>query len=247
MITIKTPEEIKIMKEGGKILAKVLNEVAKMAKPGVTTKDLDRASEALILKHKGKPAFKGYHGFPAALCTSVNEEIVHVIPSDRTLKDGDVICLDLGVNYKGYNTDMAITVGVGKVSKESKKLISVTKKTLDLAVKFVKPGMMARDLGGFIEKYIEGKGFGVVRELCGHGIGKEVHEDPQLPNYFDEKSKTVIKEGMVICIEPMVTVGDWRIKKSKDNYGFQTKDSSLAAHFEHTMVITKKGAEVITK
>jgi len=247
MISIKTPEEIRIMKEGGNILARVLAKVAAQVKPGVTTQDLDKAAEALILKYKATPAFKGYMGFPAAMCTSVNEEIVHCFPSGRVLKEGDIICLDLGLKYKGFYSDMAMTVAVGKISRQIKKLLDVARKSLDLAIKKVKPGVAVSQIGELIEGFIEGKGFGVVRELCGHGIGKEIHEDPQVPNYFDEKAKTILKEGMVICIEPMITMGDWRIKKAKDGYGFQTKDSSFAAHFEHTIAVTKKGSEVLTK
>lgn len=244
---IKTKEEIEIISEGGKILAKVLKQVSKLVKPGVTTNELNRAAEALILSYGGLPAFKGYNGFPTALCTSVNEVIVHGIPSERVLKQGDIISLDLGVLYKGYNTDMAVSLPVGKISKEAKELINTVKKTLDICLKKIRAGMTTRELGGIIETYIESRGFGVVRELCGHGIGKEVHEDPQIPNYKDERALDVLKEGMVICIEPMATMSAWRIRRARDNYGFQTKDSSLAAHFEVTLVVTKTGNKVLTR
>lgn len=248
MISIKTKEEIEIMAEGGKILAKVLREIAKITKAGITTNDLNGAAEALILKYGAAPSFKGFQNFPASLCTSINEEIVHGIPSGTVLKEGDIIGLDLGILYKGLHTDMAITIGVGKISKNAKKLIKTTEAALKFAIKKVRPGIDTNDIGEIIENYIEGKGFGVVRELCGHGIGKNVHEDPSVPNFRDKKKQgTVLKEGMVICIEPMVTMGDWRIKKAKDNYGFQTKDDSLAAHFEHTIAVTKTGSMVLTK
>jgi len=246
MSLIKSKEEIEIMREGGKILATVLGEIAKMAKPGITTLELDRAAEALILKHGAKPAFKGYEGFPYSLCASVNEVIVHGFPSKYVLKDGDLVGLDLGVLYKGYNTDMATTVAVGEVSFEAKRLLMVAKKALKLGLKKARAGVTTGDVGHTIQRYIEDQGFGVVRDLCGHGIGKEVHEDPQVPNYGQRHKGTELKEGMVICIEPMVTVGSWQVKKAKDGYGFATRDNKLAAHFEHTLVITKDGCKVLT-
>ena len=247
MITIKTPEEIKIMAEAGKILATVLNEIEKLVKPGITTIELDRAAEALVLKHEAKPAFKGYDDFPYSLCVSVNEEIVHGLPSERILKEGDVIGLDLGVLYKGYNSDMAITVAVGEISFEAKRLIMVTKKALKRGIRKVRPGNTIGDIGNTIQRYIEDQGLGVVRDLCGHGIGKEIHEDPKIPNYGTRHKGEVLKEGMVICLEPMVTMGDYHLKKAKDGYGYITRDNSLTAHFEHTMVVTKKGARVLTE
>ena len=247
MTKTKTQEEIKIMAEGGKILATVLKEIEKMVKPGVTTMELDRAAEALILKHGALPAFKGYEGFPYSLCASVNEIIVHGFPSDRILKEGDIIGLDLGVLYKGYNTDMAVTVPVGNISFEAKRLIMVTKKALKIGIKKVRAGVTVGDVGNTIQRYIEDQGLGVVRDLCGHGIGKEVHEDPRIPNFGARHKGEVLEEGMVICIEPMVTIGDWRIKTAKDGYGYATKDGSLGAHFEHTMAVTKDGARVLTE
>lgn len=247
MITIKTPEEISIMAEGGKILAKVLGEIGKQVKPGVTTIELDRAAEALILSHGAEPSFKGYEGFPHSLCASVNENIVHGYPSGYTLKKGDIVGLDLGVLYKGFNTDMAITVPVGKVSFEAKRLINTAKKSLRLGIKKAKVGNTIGDIGNTIQRFIEGQGFGVVKDLCGHGIGKKVHEDPKIPNFGKRKTGEELKEGMVICIEPMVTMGDFNLIKSKDSYGYATKDSSLAAHFEHTIAITKSGPRVLTE
>lgn len=246
MINIKTPEEIQIMAEGGKILATVLAEVEKMAKPSITTLELDRAAEALILKHGAKPAFKGYDNFPFSLCTSVNDVIVHGLPSKYVLKEGDIVGLDLGVLYKGYNTDMALTVGIGNISFEAKRLLKVTEKALKIGIKKARPGNTTGDLGNTIQRYIEDQGYSVVRDLCGHGIGKEVHEDPTIPNYGQRHKGVMLKEGMVICIEPMVTMGDFRLRQSPDGYGFSTKDGKLAAHFEHTLAITKDGAKVLT-
>lgn len=247
MNLIKTPEEIKIMAEGGKILATVLGQIEKMAKPGITTLELDRAAEALILKHGAKPAFKGYEGFPYSLCTSVNDVVVHGFPSNYILKDGDIVGLDLGVLHKGYNTDMAVTVAVGDISFEAKRLLKVTEKSLRLGIKKARAGVTTGDVGNTIQRYIEDQGFGVVRNLCGHGIGKEVHEDPQVPNYGQRHKGVELKEGMVICIEPMVTMGDYNLKKAQDGYGFATKDGSLTAHFEHTMAITKDGVKLLTE
>ena len=246
MITIKTPEEISIMAEGGKILAKVLGEIGKQVKPGVTTIELDRAAEALILSAEAKPAFKGYSGFPYSLCVSINENIVHGLPSNYILKEGDLLKLDLGVLYEGFNTDTAITVPIGKVSFEAKRLIDVTKKALRLGVKKAKIGNTVGDMGSTIQRFVEGQGFGVVRDLCGHGIGKNLHEEPKVPNFGKRGSGEKLVEGMVIAIEPMVTAGDYNLKKSDDGYGYATKDNSLSAHFEHTVAITKSGPKILT-
>jgi methionyl aminopeptidase len=264
MIQIKTPEEIEIMAEGGKILAKIMKELEKKVKPGITTKELDRAAEALIScppKHflptealakagakegKIKPSFKGYEGYPTALCTSINEEIVHAIPSDRRLKEGDILSLDLGIQWKDFHSDMAITVPVGKIDPDIQRLIRVTKKALKRGIKKVRPGNTFGDIGNTIQRYVESQGFNVVRDLCGHGIGKELHEEPQILNYGKRKTGPEITEGMVFCLEPMVTVGDWKIEKSKDGYGLETQDGSLSCHFEHTIAITKNGAKILT-
>jgi len=247
MVTIKTEKEVQIIREGGKILASVLKKVGEMAKPGITTLELDRAAEALILSYGAKPAFKNYAGFPYSLCTSVNEAIVHGFPSDYVLKDGDIIGLDLGVLYKGFNTDMATTIPIGEVSFEAKRLINVTKKALRLGIKKAKIGNTVGDIGNTVQRFVEDQGFGVVRDLCGHGIGKEVHEDPKIPNFGRRGGGEKLVEGMVICIEPMVTAGDYHLKKAKDGYGFATKDDSLSAHFEHTIAITKKGPKILTE
>jgi methionyl aminopeptidase len=247
MVTIKSEKEIQIMAEAGKILASVMKKIEKMAKPGITTLELDRACEALILLHGAKPAFKNYDGFPYSLCASVNETIVHGFPSNYILKNGDVIGLDLGVFYKGYYSDMAVTVSVGEISFEAKRLINVAKKSLRLGIKKIKPGNTIGDIGNTIQRFIEDQGFGVVRDLCGHGIGKGLHEDPRIPNFGKRKKGEELKEGMVICIEPMVTAGDYNLIKAKDGYGYATKDGSLTAHFEHTIAITKKGPKILTE
>ncbi len=246
MITIKSKKEIEVMREGGKILARIMKELEKRVKPGITTIELNRAAEALILKSGGKCSFKGYEGYPTCLCASINQEIVHVVPSARVLKEGDVISLDLGIFYKGFHADMAVTLPVGKVLPETARLIRVTKKALKRGIKKAKPGNTFGDIGNTIQRYVEGQGFGVVRDLCGHGIGRELHEDPQILNYGSRHTGEEIKEGMVFCLEPMVVVGDYNIKKNKDGFGFETQDGSLSAHFEHMMVATKNGAKVLT-
>lgn len=246
MIKIKTKEEIEIMKEGGKILAQIMEELKKKVQVGITTKELDRVGETLVFKYKAQPAFRGYEGFPATLCTSINQVIVHGAPSDYKLKEGDIITLDLGIQFKGFFVDMAITVPVGKVDPEISRLLRITKKTLKLAIKKARPGNTFGDIGNTVQRYVESQGFNVVRELCGHGIGKELHEEPQVLNYGKRHKGEEIKEGMTFCLEPMVTVGDWQIKKTSDGFGFETKDGSLSAHFEHTVTITKDDCQILT-
>jgi methionyl aminopeptidase len=264
MITIKNKEEIQIMAQGGKILAGIMEELKGKVRPGITTLELDRLAESLVLNSGGKCSFKGYGGqteepYPACMCTSVNEEIVHAIPSDRVLKEGDIVSLDLGVEYKGFHSDMAITVPVGKVNPEITTLIDATREALEAGIEKVKPGNKIGDASKAIQKYLEDRGFGVVRELCGHGIGKNIHEDPEILNsvsfdritadkvdYFGP-ARTIIKEGMVLCLEPMATIGDWHIKRSKNGFGIETKDGSLSAHFEHTVAVTSDGHAILTK
>lgn len=246
MISLKTPEEISKMREGGKILARILQELMAQVKPGIATKDLDRAAEALILQSGAKLAFHGYDGFPAVLCASVNEEVVHMIPSGRILNEGDIITLDLGLIWKGFYLDAARTVPVGEIDDKKQRLIRVTKESLQLGIAQAKAGNTFGDIGYSVQQYVEKNGYGVVRELCGHGIGKELHEDPHVLNYGKKGEGGEIKQGMVFCIEPMVTAGDWHLKRAKDDYGFETKDGSLSCHFEDTVAITPSGPEVLT-
>jgi len=247
MIIIKTPEEIKIMAEGAKILAKIMKELGKKVQPGIITKELDRLAEELVLSYEVSCSFKGYEKFPTCLCTSINNEVVHAVPSGRILKEGDIISLDLGVFYKGFHADMAITLPVGKVRPEIQRFIKVTKKALKRGIKKVRPGNTIGDIGNTIQRYVEDQGFNVVRELCGHGIGRKLHEDPQILNYGKRHKGEELKEGMVICLEPMITVGDWQLKKSKDGFGYETRDGSLSAHFEHTIAVIKDGAKILTE
>ena len=251
MIHLKTAQEIAIMAEGGKKLAEILKELEKMVKPGITPQEIDRVAETLILNSGSLCSFKGYTAdgefadpYPTCTCICVNEDVVHCAPSDIPLKEGDIVSIDIGLIHNGYHSDMAKTFAVGTISKEAQKLIDATKKSLDLAIQKIKPGVMAGDIGAIVQKHIEDNGFGVVRELCGHGIGKALHEDPQILNYGKPGTGEKLLEGMVICVEPIVTMGDFHLKKS--GLGYQTKDGSLAAHFEYTIAIMKDGCKVLT-
>ena len=247
MIYIKTPEEIEKMAKSGKLLSEVLNTVKQKVKPGVTTKELDQFAENLILKTGSTPAFLGYNNFPATLCTSINEVVVHQIPSDYQLKEGDILSLDIGLIHQDYYSDMATTVPVGEISPEAGRLLRSTKKSLNLAIKKSRPGNTTGDIGNVIERYLSKRGFDVVKEMCGHGIGKDLHEDPEILNYGKRHKGLELKEGMVICIEPMASIGSAKLKKAPDGYGFQTIDNSFSAHFEHMIAITSSGSRILTE
>ncbi len=252
-IIIKTPEEIEIIREGGKRLAQVLIEVGKKVRPGITTKELDNYAYNLIIDGGDEPAFLGYkpegvkEGYPASLCTSVNNEIVHCIPrKDKILKEGDIISLDLGIKHRGLFTDHAITFPVGKISKKDQKLLDDTKKALEIGIWAAKGGATIGDIGHAIESFIHGR-YGIVRELAGHGVGKKVHEDPYIPNYGKAKRGHKLIPGMVIAIEPMLNIGGDDIVNGNDNYTIKTADGSRSAHFEHTILIKENEAEILTK
>lgn len=256
MIIYKTQQEIDLIAQSCQLLAEVLAQVAKAVKPGIGTKDLNDLAEKLIIAQGAKPAFKNYQisaqdrPFPTALCTSLNDEIVHApAEPNRLLKQGDIIGLDLGVEYKGHFSDMAVTVRVGDISEQARKLLNVTKECLDQGLAQFKEGNTLYDVAKAIQDYVESNGFSVVRELVGHGVGKAVHEDPRIPNYVTEEAKYIeIKKGMVVAIEPMVNVGDWRIKILGDDFTFATKDGSLSAQFEHTVAIDHDGkTRILTK
>ena len=256
MIIYKTQEEIEIMAQGGKFLAEVLAEVSNKVKPGIGTKELDDLAEKLIKEKGGLPAFKNYKGsglsipFPTTLCTSINKEIVHApaIP-DRILEEGDIIGLDIGMQYKGLFTDMAVTLAVGKIDEKAEKLLRVTKESLDLAIGQFKEGNDLSDLAFAIQRHASNNGFAVVRELVGHGVGKNVHEDPRVPNYVTEESMAIkIKPGMTLALEPMVNIGGWQIELLDDGLTFATSDGSLSAQFEHTVALDHNGkTRVLTK
>lgn len=288
-VTIKTNEEIGLLREGGKRLAEVLRKVAEAARPGISTHELDFLGEQLIHKAGGTPSFKGYRAkgggrpYPASLCVSVNDEIVHGIPrKDFKLKEGDLVGLDIGmwwpacaiascqspiVNsaiqeqrkikqqsqiangkkpHGALCTDMAITVGVGKISKEAERLLRVTKESLAIAIAAVRSGARVGDIGATVEAHLKKDKLGIIRDLAGHGVGYEVHEDPLIPNFGKRGTGIELKENMVIALEPMATLGDWRVVLADDQWTFKTIDGSLGAHFEHTMAVTESGAEVLT-
>ena len=258
MITIKTQEEIKTLAEGGKILGRILGGLAKRAMPGVKTSDLDAFAKEQIELAGGSPAFLGYGGhknpYPHTVCISINEEVVHGTSScGKILKDGDIVGFDIGMKYPTRDgkrplfTDMAMTVGVGGISKEDKKLIKVTRESLFKGLKEIKSGKTVADIGRAVQTYVEKNGFNVVRDLVGHGVGYAVHEDPGVPNYFDARNtKIKLEEGMVLAIEPMVVAGDWRVCERPDGWTIATCDRSNSAHFEVTIVVTKKGYEILT-
>lgn len=247
MVHLKTKKEIEILREAGYLLFSVMKEIKEMIKPGVATDYLDLTAESLILKMGAKPNFKGYRNFPATICACINEEIVHCAPSkEKKIKEGDIVSIDAGLLFKGFNADMAFTVPVGEVSFEARRLIRVTKKALKRGIKKARPGNTFGDIGNTIQRYVESQGFNVVRELCGHGIGRALHEEPDVLNYGKRGEGIKLKEGMVFCLEPMVTAGDWHIKRTEDGYGYKTKDNSLSAHFEAMIAITKDGCEVLT-
>ncbi|MBU3918782.1 type I methionyl aminopeptidase [Patescibacteria group bacterium] len=243
---IKTEQEIKIITQAGKILADIIRELKKEVKPGIKTIDLDKLAQELIFKSKTQPGFLDYKGFPAILCTSVNEVIVHGLPSDYVLKNGDILSLDLGIIHNGYYADMAITVPIGEISREAQVLIRAVKKSLNIAIKKARPGNTTGDIGNTIQRYLEKRGLNVVKDLCGHGIGKKLHEEPEILNYGKRKKGEILKQGMVLCLEPMATIGKAKIKKAGDGFGFKTIDDSLSAHFEHMIVITQNGSRVLT-
>jgi methionyl aminopeptidase len=252
---LKTEQEIKIIGEGGHILATILDDLLRMLKPGLGTKDLEDAALEMMSKAGAEPSFKGYKAnkkdkpFPTALCVSINDEVVHAAAlPNKEIKEGDVVSIDIGMKYKGLYTDMAKTAAVGQVSEEVKKLITVTKHSLDKAIKIIKPGLSLYDLGKTIQDYVEAEGFSVVRQLVGHGVGHAVHEQPQIPNYaVDNNRNEKLEAGMVIAVEPMVNAGKWEIEVAKDGWAIKTVDGKLSAHFEHTIAVTKNGCIVLTK
>jgi methionyl aminopeptidase len=251
-ITIKTPADIKILREGGKRLSYILGEIVKAVRPGVKQTELNQIAEKLIFDGGDKPAFKDYrpHGaktaFPAALCVSVNDEVVHGIPVEIELAEGDIVSLDVGLEHKGLFTDMSVTVPVGQIDDKAKNLLEATKKCLEVAIKEVRDGAKIGNIGAAIEKFIKPHGYGIVKELAGHGVGYSIHEPPYVPNFGKKNSGLILKEGMVIAIEPMINEGEEYIIEDKDNWTVKTLDGSRSAHFEKTILITKNGAEVLT-
>ena len=235
------------MREAGRLLAMTHKELKKIIKPGITTMDIDKKGEEIIRSFGCIPSFLNYNGYPASICVSVNDEVVHGIPSkERYLEDGDIVSLDAGLIYKGYHSDAARTHGVGEISEEAKKLIRVTEESFFEGIKNAMPGKYLVDIARGIQKHAESNGFSVVRDLCGHGIGRNLHEDPQILNYVTFRKGTKLKEGMALAIEPMINEGDYHVAWLDDDWTVVTADGSLSAHYENTVIITKDGCEILT-
>ncbi len=248
-IIIKTEDEIAAMRRAGKIVAMILKTMVEQIRPGMETKELNTIAARELEKRGAKSSFKGYHGFPANLCISINEEIVHGIPGKRVLREGDIVSLDFGAIYDGFQGDAATTVGVGEISREAQELIETTRGALEAGIKAAYAGAKLGDVSYSIQDYVEiqRKGYKVVREYTGHGIGRDMHEEPQIPNFGLPDSGPVLKKGMTLALEPMVNAGDWRTRIGNDHWTVYTYDNSLSAHFEHTIAITDGEPEVLTK
>ncbi|MCA0170876.1 type I methionyl aminopeptidase [Bacillus sp. RAR_GA_16] len=247
MIICKTPRELDIMREAGRIVALTHQELQKHIKPGVTTKELDTIADRFIRQLDAIPSFKGYNGFTGSICASVNEELVHGIPGDRVLAEGDIISIDIGAKYKGYHGDSAWTYPVGTISEEDERLLKVTEESLYKGLDEAKAGRRLSDISHAIQAYAEAEGFSIVREYVGHGVGQDLHEDPQIPHYGPPGKGPRLKQGMVLAVEPMVNLGSRYVRTLSDNWTVVTTDGKNCAHFEHTIAVTEEGYEILTK
>ncbi len=246
MITIKSPREIEIMRRSGKITAKTLAMLMQAAKPGVSTGELDRLADASIRSMGGIPTFVGYNGYPSAICTSVNDEVVHGMPGDRVLCEGDLLSIDIGTTLDGYVSDSAVTVAIGTVSDAAARLMRVTQECLMHGIAAMQLGNRLGDIGSAVQRHAEANGYGVVRALVGHGVGRKMHEDPQVPNYGTPGEGTALRRGLVLAVEPMITEGTFEVATLEDGWTVVTEDGKLAAHFEHTIAITDDGPKILT-
>ena len=247
MIVCRSAAELERLKAAGRLVGEVLTALATKVAPGITTSELDEIAEKLIADAGATPAFKGYHGYPATICASINEEVIHGIPSgQRILQEGDILSIDVGASLEGYYGDSAITLPVGKVTEEAATLLRVTEESLYKAIERTRPGNRVSDIGHAVQSHVEAYGFSVVREFVGHGIGQRMHEEPQIPNYGEAGRGPRLAEGMVIAIEPMVNAGKPAVKVLSDGWTAVTKDKSLSAHFEHTVAVTADGAWILT-
>ncbi len=247
MIEVKNDQELQKMREAGKVTAAVLKLMTELVKPGISTLELDQAAEKKIRSFGATPLFLGYYGFPGSICASVNEEVVHGIPKkDRILKSGDIISIDTGARLDGFCSDAAITLGVGEVSDEAQRLMDVTKKSLYKAIGLVKPGIRLGDVQHAVETFAISQGMGVVRDYCGHGIGRNMHEEPSIPNFGKPGTGPLLEKGMTLAIEPMLTAGTYKVRELDDGWTVVTRDGSYAAHFEHTVAVTANGSEIFT-
>jgi methionyl aminopeptidase len=246
-IIIKTEDEIAVMRQAGRIVAMILKKIVEQIRPGMETKELDTIAEKELKNHGAKSSFKGYRGFPANLCASINDEIVHGIPGNRVLREGDIVSLDFGAICNGFQGDAALTVGVGRISKKAEALIETTNGALKTGISAARAGAKLGDISYAIQNYAESRGYSVVREYTGHGIGRDMHEEPQIPNFGLPDSGPVLKKGMTLALEPMVNAGDWRTRVGDDRWTVFTADGSLSAHCEHTIAITDGEPEVLTR
>jgi methionyl aminopeptidase len=247
MITLKSPSELERMREAGRIVAVVLTLLREKVAPGVTTRELNALAEETILKHGAVPSFKGYRGYPAALCVSINEEVVHGIPGSRVINEGDLVSMDVGTIYKGFQGDAATTVAVGEVSPVARRLMEATAGALEAGIAQCRVGRHVGDVSAAIQNYAESRGFSVIREYTGHGIGRQMHEDPQIPNFGERGRGMVFKSGMTFALEPMVAVGTWRTRVLDDGWTVVTLDGQISAHFEHTIAVTDGQPEILTR
>ncbi|MDT3700473.1 MAG: type I methionyl aminopeptidase [Thermincola sp.] len=247
MIQIKSKEEIELMRQSNQIVARLLQKLSQMVAPGITTAQLDEFAEKFIRQHGAIPTFKGYAGYPACICTSVNNQVVHAIPGPQVLKNGDIISIDAGAKLNGFCGDATITVGVGTISKEARRLIDITAKALEIGISQATPGNRIGDIGYAVQHYVEGQGCSVVRDFVGHGIGREMHEDPQVPHFGRPGTGPILREGMVIAIEPMINAGGYKLKILPDGWTAVTVDGSLSAQFEHSVAITANGPDVLSR
>jgi methionyl aminopeptidase len=245
-IVIRSEREIMVMRQAGRVVAIVLEILSRAIRPGMETKELDVIAGRELKKLGAKPSFKGYHGFPANLCVSVNDEIVHGIPGERVLKEGDIVSLDFGSIYDGFQGDAAVTVSVGEVKPEAKRLMETTEDALEAGIAKAYAGARLGDISAAVQRCAESVGYSVIREYTGHGIGRQMHEEPQIPNFGQPGTGPVLKKGMVLALEPMVSMGDWRTRLGSDHWTVSTADGSLSAHFEHTIAVTDAEAEVLT-
>ena len=246
MIVCRSKGEIDKLRRVNQLVAQILADLRQMAAPGVSTQEIDAAAEARVRAAGAEPAFKGYHGYPATVCASVNEQVVHGIPSPRSLVEGDILSIDMGAKLDGFFGDCAVTVPIGKISADAERLLRVTEEALFHGIEAVKPGARVSDIGAAVQQHVEAHGFSVVREFVGHGIGTSLHEEPQVANYGPGGRGPRLSEGMVIAIEPMVNAGKAAVKVLDDGWTAVTRDSSLSAHFEHTVVVTRDGCEILT-
>lgn len=245
-IIIKSPQEINIMRQAGRILATILKTLCLAAKPGMKTRELDELFVEEMKKYGVKASFKGYRGYPAHICVSVQDELVHGIPGDRVLKEGEIVSLDVGIIYQGFQVDAAQTVGLGKISPLAKKLLEATSGALEAGIKATRAGVRLGDVSAAIQGYAEARNFSIVREYSGHGVGRELHEDPQIPNFGVPGQGPMLRRGMTLAIEPMLTAGDWRTRVLENQWTVVTLDGSLCGHFEHTVAVGDEGAEILT-